>query len=190
MSKRSKKEEANSGDNGNAKRTRGVDALESDWIETLNFVDIADCKAIKSKLENLLEKAKERIKTLEEEEIDRGLNYDGEDKVECDCGNTFEFGGKYGAMCDECLNLKDNDEIEKNEKCIECVVKCEGCCGKMMCGDCKVCCTYCEEPFCNDCLDTCCCCHDVFCGRGYGYCQTLGVTRGGGLTCKGCVEVD
>ena len=57
------------------------------------FIKAADaglCTSIQSKLENLLEEVKRRKVALEQESKDSALSYEGDDAIECECGDTFE----------------------------------------------------------------------------------------------------
>ena len=117
----------------------------TEWLETMQSSGITGCRDIQSKLEKLLNNTNERIARLEEEERDGGLHYKGENQVKCDCGNTFETGGKYGATCDECPSDM------KVEKCIDCVKECQLCCEKHVCKNCKgECAGNCGESFCSE----------------------------------------
>jgi hypothetical protein len=131
----------------------------STWDDACNgLIDASDeneCKLIISKLENLLKKATQRKDMLEKESRESGMNYEGEDGVECDCGNVFEPEGDDAATCDFC----------DKEQCNDCVVYCQRCEKHMfMCSECMKACTACDENFCKDITEFC-----PYCDGGMNY---------------------
>jgi hypothetical protein len=153
------------------------------WDDACNgLIDASDentCKQIMSKLENLLKKATQRIDMLEKESRKSGMNYEGEDGVECDCGNVFEPEGDYAATCDFCDDAK--------EQCKDCVVDCQRC-EKHMCGECVKACTACVEFFCKECITECCTCSEPYCDGDGKECALVTVGYGGEQSCVYCVE--
>lgn len=149
---------------------------------TIKSTDLKGCKHMQSELENLLHLTKEKIVQLETKAKRKGLNYEGEDEVECDCGNTFESGGDYGAFCDEC------EEKDAEEQCTDCIKECKADdCRKYLCTECRQTCSGCEDFFCPDCAYECDRCNEPFCDRnkdcalvGFGYC--------GQSACINCLE--
>ena len=92
------------------------------------------------------------------------LEYEGKDKVDCSCGNSFQSKGENADMCNVC-NV---------EKCIQCISPCETC-EKSLCDDEDVCskpCSFCQSSdSCTTCLGQkngklCCleCQHDDYWG--------------------------
>lgn len=133
-------------------------SFESDWEEKINSADLSGCKLIRTKLERLLSVTKARIAKLEVNEEKRGLNYTGEDAVECGCGNTIQSGGDYSLTCDEC---SENDDVEQ---CTECIMNCTEC-EKHLCSEHQNPCSGCGDDFCQECLTECHSCGEGFCNR-------------------------
>jgi hypothetical protein len=158
----------------------------STWDDACNgLIDASDeneCKLIISKLENLLKKATQRKDMLEKESRESGMNYEGEDGVECDCGNVFEPEGDDAATCDFC----------DKEQCNDCVVYCPYCqrCEKhmFMCSECMKACTACDENFCKECITECCTCSEPYCNGDGKECALVTVGYRGEQSCVYCVE--
>mmetsp|Transcript_39464 Transcript_39464/g.61641 ORF Transcript_39464/g.61641 Transcript_39464/m.61641 type:complete len:110 (+) Transcript_39464:171-500(+) len=77
-----------------------ISSESSRWesmIQSAN--DLGDCHDIKDNLERLVEKTQKRIQGLKEAAKAEGLSYDGENAVECVCGNTIDQGGGFAGTC-------------------------------------------------------------------------------------------
>jgi hypothetical protein len=139
-----------------------------------------ECELILSKLENLMKKATERKGMLQNESRENGMNYDGDDGVECDCGNVFEPEGDYAATCDFCDDAK--------EQCTDCVADCHRC-EKHICDECMIACVACDEKFCKKCIKECCTCSEFFCnGDSKRECAFVTVGYRGEQSCVYCLE--
>eukprot|EP00579_Thalassiosira_antarctica_P007789 CAMPEP_0201894268 /NCGR_PEP_ID=MMETSP0902-20130614/40386_1 /ASSEMBLY_ACC=CAM_ASM_000551 /TAXON_ID=420261 /ORGANISM="Thalassiosira antarctica, Strain CCMP982" /LENGTH=173 /DNA_ID=CAMNT_0048426281 /DNA_START=274 /DNA_END=792 /DNA_ORIENTATION=+ len=92
-------------------------------IESTN--DLLECERIQHKLKQLLKKADAKLADIEEAAKENGLEYEGEDAVECDCGNKVDPDGEYAVVCVRC---EANDGEKKGEIiCVECSTKCHIC---------------------------------------------------------------
>ena len=169
---------------GNTKKTRPPTWTQS--IDTaIESADLTGCKQIQNKLENLLHLTKQRIAKLEVNAKQQGLNYKGEDKIECGCGNTFESGGEYAAYCDVC---EAKEGTEQNEQCTDCIKECNADCGNRLCKECRQECSGCSPDFfCEDCTVECNCCNERFCDRSK-ECTLVGFGYGDEMACIYCLE--
>jgi hypothetical protein len=169
----------------NAKRTRsGIDSALNILHDELMTSKIDNCKYIQSRLQKLLREAEQKISLLEKEETATGLDYSGPDAVECECGNTFESGGDYGAECSTCKNS------DAKEQCVDCLKIC--ClCENYICKSCNQGqdgegCSSCGEPLCKEC-ETECQCGGRYCDRDRD-CSMINFGYGGHQLCINCVE--
>ena len=132
------------------KAREAMSPWEEEVSSLIESADAEGCKRIECKLNALLARARESIEDTEAEDRVEGLAYDGEDAVECSCGNAFDPDGEYGSNCILCESEEKEVEI-----CIECAYTCANCEEAWLCEECVGTCASCEELCCKECLKEC-----------------------------------
>jgi hypothetical protein len=126
-----------------------------------------ECRVVRQEMYALLKRLNQKLKKLEDEELEIGLNYRGRAGFDCHCGSRVDKTKRYfgrcrecnRGSCAECLSTCDicgtADICNEAENFKPCLFTCAGCEECRMCPECRSDakkCENCDEPTCDDCL--------------------------------------